>query len=185
MRVAVYSGSFDPLHIGHFSIIRKVLEGGEYSVVYLIVSPQNPLKDASKADNAEERFKAAEEVMMRHPELNVKLDRIELEMPAPHYTIRTLEALKAREPENDFTLVIGADNLAIIEKWKDAVRILEEFGVVVFPRKGNDCELIKAGLLARYPKARIEILDAPMVDISSTEIRTRSAAGLDITEYVI
>lgn len=185
MRVAVYPGSFDPLHIGHLAIIKSLLESGDYDIVYLIVSPQNPLKDASKADNAEQRFEAAREAMRRQPELRVKLDDIELKMPAPHYTIRTLEALKKREADNDFTLVMGADNLAIIEKWKDSARILEEFGVAVFPRKGSDCQAIKKELEARYKGARIRIIDAPMVDISSTEIRENISRGRDMTEYII
>ena len=135
MRIAVYSGSFDPLHIGHQAIMEYLTREKEFDWVYLIISPQNPFKDASKANNAEQRYVAAVEAVKRHPELHVWVDDIELTMPAPHYTIKTLDALKKREPENDFTLVMGADNLDGIRGWRDFPRILGEYGVVVYPRR--------------------------------------------------
>ena len=81
--------------------------------VYLVISPQNPLKSPEKALNAQQRYQAAIEAVRRHPELHVWVDDIELGMSAPHYTIRTLDALKKREPGNEFTLVVGADNLPV------------------------------------------------------------------------
>lgn len=149
-----------------------------YDCVYLVISPQNPLKDASKADNASSRYRAALEAVARHPQLRVKVDDIELTMSAPHYTIRTLDALKAREPHNDFTLVMGADNLAIIHRWKDASRILTEYGVVVFPREGYDLDSVVAELRAESPAYRISIADAPLVNVSSTQIRQSSLADI-------
>ena len=111
MRIAVYSGSFDPLHIGHKAIMEYLTQTSDFDWVYLVISPQNPFKDKDKALNAVQRYRAAVDAVRRHPELHVWVDDIELEMPAPHYTIRTLDALKKREPDNDFTLVVGADNL--------------------------------------------------------------------------
>ena len=97
MRIAVYSGSFDPLHIGHQAIMERLTATREFDWVYLVISPQNPLKDPSKALSAERRYRAAIDAVRRHPELHVWVDNIELEMPAPTYTIRTLDALKKRE----------------------------------------------------------------------------------------
>lgn len=183
MRIAVYSGSFDPLHIGHQAIMEHLTRDASYDCVYLVISPQNPLKDSSKADNATERYRAALEAVARHPELRVKVDDIELTMSAPHYTIRTLDALKAREPENDFTLVMGADNLSIIHRWKDASRILTDYGVIVFPREGYDLDSVVADLRAESPAYRISIADAPLVNISSTQIR-ESGAG-EMSEFLM
>lgn len=149
-----------------------------FDCVYLVISPQNPLKDSSKADNASQRYAAAVEAVSRHPELNVKVEDIEMKMSAPHYTIRTLDALKEREPDNVFVLVIGADNLAIIKRWKDADRILKEYGVVVFPREGYDLNSIVDQLLSECSEYKITIADAPLVNISSTQIRERGAGEM-------
>lgn len=149
-----------------------------FDCVYLVISPQNPLKDSSKADNASQRYAAAVEAVSRHPELNVKVEDIEMKMSAPHYTIRTLDALKEREPDNVFVLVIGADNLAIIKRWKDADRILKEYGVVVFPREGYDLNSIVDQLLSECSEYKITIADAPLVNISSTQIRECGAGEM-------
>lgn len=178
MRVAVYSGSFDPLHIGHQAIMEYLTRDASFDCVYLVISPQNPLKDSSKADNASQRYAAAVEAVSRHPELNVKVEDIEMKMSAPHYTIRTLDALKEREPDNTFVLVIGADNLAIIKRWKDADRILKEYGVVVFPREGYDLNSIVDQLLSECSEYKITIADAPLVNISSTQIREYGAVEM-------
>ena len=140
-RIAVYSGSFNPLHIGHLAIIRHLIEKAGFDMVYLIVSPKNPLKEGISSASGRDRYNAAVEAVKRHfpaetgeqaghsPTATgcltagktgvspasagkVKVDDIELTMPEPHYTIRTLDTLKEREPDNTFTLVMGADNLA-------------------------------------------------------------------------
>ena len=212
MRIAVYSGSFNPLHIGHQAIMDYLTREKEYDWVYLVVSPKNPIKTTISADTAEARYKAAIEAVKRHPELHVWVDDIELRMPPPQYTIKTLDALKQREPENDFTLVMGADNLENIHRWRDFQRILAEYGVAVYPRKGYDHDLIKARLIEecrRFPAPyvldanefaeegqrnleetlrdtyNIEILDAPIVDISSTQIRECLAEGKDMSEWMM
>lgn len=212
MKIAVYSGSFNPLHIGHMAIMEYLTRDRDYDWVYLVVSPKNPIKDSISADSARDRFNAAVEAVKRHPELHVWVDDIELEMEPPQYTIKTLNALKLREPENDFTLVMGADNLQGIRRWRDFPRILSEYGVAVYPRQGFDLEQIKRQLIeeCRYFPApyvldanemapegmrsleetlrdtyNIEIIDAPIVDISSTEIREGIAAGKDMSAWLM
>ena len=200
MRIAVYSGSFDPLHIGHQAIMEYLTREKSFDWVYLVISPQNPFKDASKALNAEQRYRAAIDAVRRHPDLHVWVDNIELSMDPPHYTIRTLDALRRREPENDFTLVVGADNLENMLRWRDAPRILTEYGVAVYPRRGYDVDAIRRIM---YDKMRewdhsgttvlenadrlfkIEIIDAPIVDISSTRIREGIAAGEDMSGWMM
>lgn len=212
MKIAVYSGSFDPLHTGHYAIMKRLTRDKEFDWVYLVISPQNPFKDKSKAFNAEERYRNAIAAVRRHPELHVWVDNIELEMPAPHYTIKTLDALKKREPDNDFTLVVGADNLSEIKKWRDAPRILGEYGVVVYPREGFDCEKIREVLYSEFSKnpapyvldgsqihttpgtfsfeefeniCNIKIIDAPVINISSTRIREAEERGIDMSEWLM
>ena len=185
-KVAVYSGSFNPLHIGHLAIIRHMLEEADFDMVYLIVSPKNPLKDSISSASAHDRFASAVSAVNRHftPDSNVKVDDIELNMPEPHYTIRTLDALRQREPQNSFTFVMGADSLADIRRWKDYTRILKEFGVAVFPRKGYDLTTIKADLLKENPVYKIQIINAPLVTVSSTQIREGLAKGEDISHLL-
>ena len=188
MKTAVYSGSFNPLHIGHLAIIRHLTEEAGFDSVYLIVSPKNPLKDGISADSGEERYKAAKDAVNRHFGQNsskVKVDDIELNMPEPHYTIRTLDALREREPENSFTLTIGADNLAGFRRWRDYRRILKEYGIAVFPRTGFDMESIKNDLLSEDPEYRITLLKAEMVDISSTTIREGIKSGQDMSGWLM
>ncbi len=213
MNIAVYSGSFDPLHIGHLAIMECLTREREFDWVYLVISPQNPLKDSSKALSARKRYEEAVEAVRRHPELHVWVDDIEMNMEPPHYTIRTLDALKKREPANKFTLVIGADNLENIHLWRDSARLLSEYGVVVYPRKGYDADSIRAQLQKEslhFPTPyvmdawetrimdgalsieeiferlyNIRVIDAPIVDISSTEIRQAQERGEDMSEYLM
>ena len=204
MNIAVYSGSFNPLHIGHLAIMKYLIGEGGFDCVYLIVSPKNPLKEGIDSASGQDRFEAAVEAVRRHfPEplsagdipsttyssadkgRRVKVDDIELNMPAPHYTIRTLETLREREPDNCFTLVMGADNLADIRRWRDYRRILKEYGVAVYPRKGFDLTAIKEDLLTEDPAYRITIMNAEMVDISSTIIRNAIAAGQDMSQWLM
>lgn len=166
-------------------------------MVYLIVSPKNPLKDGISASTGYDRYNSALAAVNRHFGIKaweaecgddmppVKVDDIELNMPAPHYTVRTLKALKEREPENAFTFVMGADNLADIRRWKEYEVILKEFGVAVFPRTGHNLTRIKQDLLNEDPAYRIQILDAQMVDISSTQIRDAIANGDDISNFLM
>ena len=185
MQVAVYSGSFNPLHIGHLAIMKHMIDIDGFDMVYLIVSPKNPLKEGISSASGNDRYQSAVEAVTRHFKERVKVDDIELMMPEPHYTIRTLDALKEREAENSFTLIMGADNLADIRRWKDYRRILTEFGVAVYPREGFDLETVKADLLNENKDYKINILNAPMVDISSTEIREGIAAGKDMSRYLM
>ncbi len=185
MRVAVYPGSFDPLHIGHLAILRHLCDSCAFDEVYLVISPQNPFKEPGRARTAEQRYLAAVDAVRRHPELHVRVDRIELEMPAPTYTIRTLDALREREPDNDFTLVIGADNLQDIHRWRDADRILGEYGLAVYPRSGYDREALRETLLARFRCRGIRLIEAPAIDISSSRIRAMQEEGLDVSAWLM
>lgn len=181
MRIAVYSGSFDPLHIGHLAVMEELSRDREFGWIYLVVSPQSPFKHESLALSGRRRYQAAVEAVSRYPQLRVSVDDIELHMPPPHYTIRTLDALKEREPDNEFTLVIGADNLDSMRRWKDYRRLLLEYGVAVYPREGYDVQLLEQQLHDEDSRYRIQIIDAPLCNISSTQIREAQERGADIS----
>ena len=189
MKVAVYPGSFDPLHIGHQAILEYLTGPGGFDYSYLIVSPQNPFKDPSKALNACRRYEAACGAVARHPELRVRVDDIELGMDPPNYTIRTLDALKAREPGNEFVLVIGADNIAGLPRWRSFRRLVSEFEIVVYPRPGYDAPALLADLRAlcrrRHLRCPVTLINAPLVDISSTELRRALSEGRDISPWLM
>ncbi|MCM1177942.1 MAG: nicotinate (nicotinamide) nucleotide adenylyltransferase [Clostridium sp.] len=195
MKIAVYSGSFNPLHIGHRAIMEYLTSHMDFDMVYLIVSPKNPLKGEISADSGPARFRAAVEAVDRCGLDKVKVDDIELRMPSPQYTVKTLEALRKREPGNSFTLIMGADQLADIRRWREYRTILTEFGVAVYPRKGFDLQEIKEDLMREcsgYMESRctgmwyrIQLMDAPMVDISSTELRNAIMAGIDVSAYLM
>lgn len=185
MKIAVYSGSFNPLHIGHLAIMKHMVEEAGFDMVYLVVSPKNPLKEGISSATGQERYEAAVKAVARHFPGKVKVDDIELTMPEPHYTIRTLDELRLREPDNSFTMIMGADNLADIRRWRDYRRILKEFGTAVYPREGYDLEEVKAELLEEDPTYGITILNAGMIDISSTEIREGIAAGKDMSRFLM
>ena len=196
MDIAVYSGSFNPLHIGHLAIMKHLIDEAGFDMVYLIVSPKNPLKDSISSDSGHDRYIAAVEAVNRHfnttsPEeagcgdAKVTVDDIELNMPEPHYTVRTLKALKEREPGNFFTFVMGADNLAGIRKWKEYATILKDFGVAVYPREGFDLIKIKQDLLNENPAYKICLLDAPFVTVSSTQIRDALTRNEDISHLLM
>ena len=185
MQVAVYSGSFDPLHKGHLGILRRLAE--LYDAVYMVVSPRNPLKEEGKALNAHERLQAARDAVARYPELagKVKVDDIEFTLPRPSYTVNTLDALKAREPGNCFTLAIGADNLADIRRWKDYRRILLQYGLVVFPRSGTDLQAAAQSLLEEDRDYRILLMKDYLADVSSTQLRDSLSRGEDISQFLM
>ena len=185
MKIAVYSGSFNPLHKGHLAIMDFLTAEAGFDCVYLVVTPQNPFKDAHTLPTGQARYEAAVEAVSRYPQLKVKVLDIELKMAPPQYTIRTLDALRKREPQHDFTLVIGADNLASFQGWREHGRILREYGVVVFPRKGYHRGHDKARLLREDSSYRIELIKAPRVTISSTEIRVGRRSGTDMSRWLM
>lgn len=189
MKIAVYPGSFDPLHIGHLAIMEYLTREQAFDWVYLVISPQNPFKDPSKALNARKRYEDAVAAVKRHPGLHVWVDDVELNIPPPNYTIKTLDALKAREPGNDFTLVIGADNLAGLPHWRRARRIFTDYDVVVYPRRGFDSETLLAAVhehcRKQHIRCHVRTVAAPLVDISSTKIRSALIRGEDMSGWLM
>lgn len=186
MRIAVYSGSFNPLHIGHLAILRYLSQCGGFGKVYLVVSPQNPFKGAENLESAKRRLEDAKAAVALHPELgNVQVSDIEFSMPAPQYSYRTLCALRDAHPGDEFSIVIGADNLAAFRRWKNYREILLEFGVCVYPREGVDEAAVMNDLMSENPLYRLSIIDLPEVNVSSTQIRNAVANGQDVSDLLM
>lgn len=188
METAVYSGSFNPLHIGHLTILQHLVK--EFDRVLLVVSPKNPLKATADAQDGPARLAAAREAVARHPELtestpevrgHVEICDMEFRLPLPNYTINTLDALKASRTDERFTLIMGGDQIADIRRWGSYRRILTEYGVAVFPRDGFDLEAIKADLMEEDARYRIRLMEMTLVKLSSSWIREAIARGEDVT----
>ena len=168
MKIGIYGGSFNPVHFGHVGLAKWVIENTDLDELWLLVSPNNPLKPASILAPEEERLKAVQEAVQDIP--HVKASDFEFSLPRPSYTANTLRELQRAYPEHDFTLVIGEDNLAIFDQWREYEYILENYRIFVYPRKGtianNQSPITNA-------KNVIFLASAPLFNISSTEIRQR------------
>ncbi len=172
-RTAVFGGSFDPVHVGHISLARAVLENGMAEEVWLLVSPQNPLKQGLRLSDEVHRLNMVR-LAVAGCEGLVASD-FEFSLPRPSYTVNTLEALEATFPDREFLLLIGADNWAKFPQWYKADEIVSRYGIIVYPR-GN--------VQALQLPANVRWLPAELYDVSSTEVRAAVAQGTAIGEYV-
>lgn len=178
--IVVYSGSFNPIHIGHKAVIDYLSK--KYDWVYLIVTPQNPLKDKIEKP-IENRIEDVTKALLKNEYFNVTVNAIENTMQPPYYTINTLRKLQEKEPNNKFKLVIGADCLLDIRQWKSYDEILSDFGVIIFPRDNitvTELEIIKSNLLNENHSYQIDIINIKTPNISSTEIRNAINNGNNV-----
>lgn len=161
-RIGIFGGSFDPIHYGHISVAEHALRQAGLDELWFVISPHNPLKKAEEIKEAGLRLQEAREALREFPEF--KVSDIEFELSRPSYMAQTLQTLRKRQPENEFVLILGGDNLAVFEQWKDYEFLLENFDILVYPRPGSP-NSIPPGW------TRVKLLDAPLMDISSTQIR--------------
>ena len=174
--VALLFGSFNPIHEGHLAILRYLVEHTEAREVRLVVSPQSPFKKGQGlVDNAAGRLAGARDAVAAAG-LPVAVSDVEFHLPEPWYTIDTLRFLEAQEPDKEFVLVMGGDNIASLERWYHGDEILRDFQVWVYPRPGTDAAPIVERLNASGACKGVRLFaDAPQNPISSTEIRNRKA----------
>ena len=175
MRIAIFSGSFNPIHNGHLAIAREALAQDAADELWFLVSPQNPLKKNIDLFPEADRLKMVK--LAIENEKGMKASDFEFHLPRPTYTINTLEKLRENYPKHQFKLLIGGDNLAIFHKWVEYKRIIDEFGLIVYPRPEFDTES-----LPKFPNTTI--ITAPLINLSATEIREKLAKGESITGLV-
>ncbi len=160
MKIGLFFGSFNPIHIGHLIVANTLVS--QVDRIWFVVSPQNPFKKNKSLLHEFDRLTMVEKAIQDNHKF--KAVDVEFNMPKPSYTIDTLVYLNEKYPQHDFVLVIGSDNLSQFSKWKNHQRILEDFGLLVYPRpKANSSDI------PDHP--HVQYIDAPLLDISATYIR--------------
>jgi nicotinate-nucleotide adenylyltransferase len=176
MKVGLYFGSFNPIHHGHLLIASYVLNHTDLQQVWFVVSPQNPLKPAASLLNEYHRLYLVQ--LAVEGEKNLKASDIEFKLPKPSYTIDTLTYLQEKYPGNEFSVIMGSDSFQNLPKWKNADWLLRHYPIYIYKRPGFET-------LPVYPEAKgIHELDAPLLPISSTEVRKNIKAGKSIRYLV-
>ena len=167
-KIGVYGGSFNPVHFGHVGLAKWVIEHTDLDELWMLVSPNNPLKDAKILAPEQERLEGLREAIKDIPGL-VASD-FEFHLPRPSYTANTLRELQRAYPQHTFTLLIGEDNIAIFDQWREYEYILENFRVFVYPRNQINPSTPNNPNLQNNPNI-VFLKDAPTFDISSSAIR--------------
>ena len=176
MKIGIYGGSFNPIHFGHTGLAQWVVNNTDLDEVWLMVSPNNPLKDASILADEQKRLAAAKEAIGDGRLVSGKriiVSDFEFTLPRPNYTANTLRELQKQYPQHEFTLIIGEDNLEIFPKWREYTYLLENFRILVYPRKGSEksVEQMMQELETAHIKEVQLLANAPYFEISSTELR--------------
>ena len=166
MKIGLYFGSFNPIHIGHLIIANTLYDRTDLDEVWFVVSPQNPFKKQQSLVHEFDRLRMVELAIEGH--FHFRASDVEFRMPKPSYTIDTLTYLSDQYPHHKFCLFLGSDNLKHFKKWKNHEAILEHYEVLVYPRPGDP-------VIFEHPKVRT--IEAPLLDISATFIRKSIQEG--------
>lgn len=174
--VGIFGGSFNPVHTGHIALAKSLGEKAGLDEVWLMVSPQNPFKkEATDLLDDLSRLEMVREAV--RDEERLKASDYEFRLPKPSYTWHTLQALIHDYPGTEFTLLIGGDNWAAFDKWYCHEQILSTCPIVVYPRQGSPVDTTHLPL-------GVTVVDTPLLNISSTEIRQRIREGKTIQGMV-
>lgn len=171
MKIVVFGGSFNPIHVGHAIMASTVAAMPDVDEVWMMVSPQNPFKVNSHLMPEDFRLKLAR-LAMQDCE-GVKVSDFEFHLERPSYTYKTLKALQSKYPEHSFRILIGSDNWQLFHNWRDADKIISEFGIVIYQRP--DCKVE-----GPFPKNVRLLENVPLVMLSSTYIREKLGNGESI-----
>lgn len=174
MNVGLYFGSFNPIHIGHLIIANHILNQTSLQKIWFVVSPQNPFKSSESLWNEYDRLHLVSKATEDDPRL--KASDIEFNLPRPSYTVHTLAYLKEKYPSCKFSLIMGSDSFQNLGKWKNAEIIISDHPIIVYKRPGFDVE--------NKPGANLQLLDAPLLEISATHIRELIKQGKSI-KYLV
>ena len=175
--IGLFFGTFNPFHNGHLFMANYVLNECDLDEIWIVVSPQNPLKKNLEILSIYERIKIIEKSISNKKNIKICLD--ELNLSKPNYTISTLRFFKKTYSKNKFKIILGEDNLHSFKKWKNSSDILDNFLIYVYPRnkKINSSDFIIHD--------NLKILNtAPKIDISSTKIRDYLSKGIDVKKYL-
>ena len=175
IKTGIFGGSFNPIHNGHISLARQLKEKAGLDEVWLMVSPQNPMKRQTDLLSDEARLQMARLALKHEP--GIIASDYEMHLPKPSYTWLTLQSLSRDYPDRQFVLMIGGDNWAIFHRWFHADDILQNYQVVVYPRR--DEQPVEKSL-----PVGVTIVEAELLDVSSTEIRQRIREGRSIQKLV-
>ena len=174
MKIGLFFGSFNPIHIGHLIIANHVLNETALQKVWFVVSPQNPFKPSSTLLNEYDRLHLVQKAIEADDRL--KASEIEFSLPKPSYTAHTLAYLTEKYPTHEFTIIMGSDSFQNLPKWKNAETILSNYSILVYQRPQFD---VIDDLGAKLTK-----LDAPLLEISATYIRNSIQNGKSIRYLV-
>ncbi|MBL0331195.1 MAG: nicotinate-nucleotide adenylyltransferase [Bacteroidetes bacterium] len=175
MKVGLFFGSFNPIHVGHMVIANYMLANSDLDRIWFVVSPHNPLKEKNSLLPETHRLQMV--TLAIGDNNKMKASNIEFKLPQPSYTINTLAHLKEKYPNNDFALIMGSDNLEGFHKWKNYEEILKHYELYVYPRPN-----IKGSELFNHK--RVKMIDAPLMEISSTSIRKAIKDKKDVRYFV-
>ncbi len=182
MKTGLYFGSFNPVHIGHMVIANHLVEFTPLERIWFIVSPHNPLKARKSLLSGYDRLKMVEIATNTDSERFTASD-IEFRLPVPSYTIDTVMWLKERQPSEEFSLIMGEDNLYTLHKWKNARQLIKLCDLYVYPRQGA-VRPVNKELDTLLAEAVVYRVDAPLIEISGTFIRNAIAARKDVRHFL-
>lgn len=174
-KVGLFFGSFNPVHIGHLILANYILEHSDMKEVWFVVSPQNPLKNKKTLLDNENRLEMVERAIQKYPRM--RTSNVEFNLPQPSYTIETLTYLKEKHPNIFFSLIMGEDNLRNLPKWKNYEILLRDYQIIVYPRIPEESDPPALPTVANHPN--VHRIDAPIIELSATEIRRMIREGLN------
>ncbi|MDR1698670.1 MAG: nicotinate-nucleotide adenylyltransferase [Prevotellaceae bacterium] len=174
MKTGLFFGSFNPIHIGHTALASYIVEQGLVDELWFVVSPHNPLKEKDGLLNAGLRLKMVQKAIEGYAKF--RACDVEFSLQKPSYTIDTLRYLRENFPEKQFSVIMGADSLADINKWKDYKEILAEYDLLVYPRPNVT--------ITDFPQNITILNNAPLLDISATFVREQLQKGHDVRYFV-
>src|SRR4051812_33191298 len=186
MRVGVFGGTFDPVHYGHLILAEQCREQGRLDEVWFVPAPRPPHKEARALTRFDQRVEMLALALAGNPAL--KIEELEKERAGPSYTVDTLAELHGRHPAAELFLLVGSDTLADLPLWYQPVRILEQAALLVMTRPGNpvltaDELRTRLGVPGDAP-LRLEVVEVPLIDISSRDLRRRAAAGRSLRYFL-
>lgn len=168
MKIGLFFGSFNPIHVGHLAIANIMAENTDLNKVWFVISPQNPLKPSKGLLHEFDRYDMVRAAITDN--YKFEASDVEFHLPKPSYTIYTLAALREKHPGKEFVLILGEDNLENFTQWKNYEEIVNQFSLYVYPRPGSPG---RAGVTNSPLKSHphVKMIDAPLFDISATYIR--------------